>query len=291
MKILIFAICMLIVCFSPSPAWAQNCKPDSSGVDPISKQQIDIWLQTVSRSGVALTIWVGRRSASGTQVGVVIEKQEAAATSNTQFQSALQAVKGNQFYFGLSNRDPLTFVASEVSNEARVSGSFMAGFTGKNLVTVVQMWALVQDKELAALRDALTQKQIDAVRVILAGDVRIERVVDEKNGKKLMDKFSCFYQSLDKAGIDLSVAPKSESQPMKTASPSNSSAPVEPQKGTEAAQLTNEQIIQMAAAKLPDDVIIATIRKSGSKFDLTPEALIKLKAAGVSDAVLRAMMQ
>jgi hypothetical protein len=45
----------------------------------------------------------------------------------------------------------------------------------------------------------------------------------------------------------------------------------------------------MATAKLPDDVIIATIRNSRSKFDLTPEALIKLKTAGVSDAVIRVM--
>ena len=59
----------------------------------------------------------------------------------------------------------------------------------------------------------------------------------------------------------------------------------EPQKT--ATQLTIDQILQMVAAKLPDDVIITTIRKSGSKFDLTPDALVKLKTAGVSDAVLR----
>lgn len=45
----------------------------------------------------------------------------------------------------------------------------------------------------------------------------------------------------------------------------------------------------MVAAKLPDDIIITTIQNSGSKFDLTPDALIKLKAAGVSDAAIRAM--
>jgi hypothetical protein len=55
------------------------------------------------------------------------------------------------------------------------------------------------------------------------------------------------------------------------------------------AQLTVEQVIRMVKAKLPDDIIITTIQKSGSKFDLTPDALIKLKTAGVSDAVIRAM--
>ena len=45
----------------------------------------------------------------------------------------------------------------------------------------------------------------------------------------------------------------------------------------------------MVTAKLPDDIIITTIRNSNSRFDLTPETLIKLKTAGVSDAVIRAM--
>jgi hypothetical protein len=57
------------------------------------------------------------------------------------------------------------------------------------------------------------------------------------------------------------------------------------------AQLTIDQVIQMVTAKLPDDIIITTIRNSGSKFDLNPDALIKLKTAGVSDTVLRAMMK
>lgn len=56
-----------------------------------------------------------------------------------------------------------------------------------------------------------------------------------------------------------------------------------------AAALTIDQIIQMVDAKLPDDLIITTIRNSGSKFDLNPDVLIRLKTAGVSDTVLRAM--
>ena len=53
--------------------------------------------------------------------------------------------------------------------------------------------------------------------------------------------------------------------------------------------MTVDQIIQMIGAKIPEDIVIASIQKSGSKFDLTPELLIKLKTAGVSDAVLRGM--
>lgn len=275
MKTIRVATCVLMFCFSSSQAWAQNCKPDASGQDKISKQQVDYWFETVSRSGVAITVRFGRSSIAK-WVAVDIDKQEAAATSNTEFQSPLRAVKGNQFYFGLKNGEPLTFVATNVSNSAKVSGSFMAGLSGKNLYTRVVLSAVVQDKELATLRDALTKKQIDAVRIVLAGDVLIQASVSDKDGKRMMEKFGCFYQYLDKGGVDLSAVavPPKHAEPQKTAT-----------------QLTIDQVIQMVAAKLPDDIIITTIQKSSSKFELTPEALIKLKTAGVSDAVIRAMTQ
>lgn len=353
MKTLIVATCVLMLCFSPSLVWAQNCKPDISGQDKISKQQVDYWFKTVSTSGVAITVYVGG-IASTNWVMVQIDKQEAAATSNTEFQSALHAEKGNPFYFGLKNGEPLTFVSTSVSNEANVSGSFLAGLSGKNLYTKVRLSAVVQDKDLATLRNTLTRKQIDAVRIVLARDVVIQASVSDKDGMKLMEKFGCFYQSLDKKGIDLSATtpppvPPSDASisgkyirrdktgdyielkpdgtfslqvsgngyagnynvqgDMMTVHLSNRLPitakvsgvtvtfsdgnvyvkQVEAQKS--ATQLTTDQIIQMVAAKLPDDVIIATIRKSGSTFDLTPDTLIKLKTAGVSDAVLRAMMQ
>jgi hypothetical protein len=55
------------------------------------------------------------------------------------------------------------------------------------------------------------------------------------------------------------------------------------------AGLTIDQIIKMAQVQVPDDVIIATIKKSTAKYVLSPDDLIKLKTAGVSDAVIRAM--
>jgi|GEM_PF-2520247 len=353
MKTLMVAACALTFCFWPSDALAQNCKPDISQVDKISKQKQDYWIQVLSTSDVAITL-ILRNGATSSSLAVQIDKQEAAATSNTQFQSPLKAEKGDQFYFGLRNSEPLTFVATSVSNNAKVSGSFLAGLSGKNLYTTVQLVADLQDKELAALRDAITKKQIDAVRIMLAGNVGIDKSVNDKAGKKMMEKFSCFYQSLAEKGIDLSAAgppsvpPSDPSIPGKylrkdksgdyidlkpdgtyslqvngkayegnynvqadtiavrlsnrltsTAKLSGNTVTfsdgnvyerqAESQKtGT---QLTIDQIIQMVAAKLPDDVIITTIRKSGSKFDLTPDALVKLKTAGVSDSVLRAMVQ
>ena len=165
-------------------------------------------------------------------------------------------------------------MATDVTNEAKVSGSFMAGFTGRNLYTNVQLWAVVPDNELASLRDALTHNQLQAVRVMLAGDMRVERAVSAKDGLKVMEKFACFYQSLDSKGVDLASAPVPTKQ-IESAKP--------------ATALTIDQIIQLVTAKLSDDIIITTIRNSGSTFDLNADALLKLRSAGVSDAVIRAM--
>lgn len=372
MREIFIAIYVLVCCFSSSQTWAQNCKPDVSAKDNISKQQVDRWYQALFSTGFGSSLMntsqmsiiaiVGRYGTVNS-ISVQIQKQEE-SKQNATFESEYHAVKGNQFYFGLKNGEPLAFVATEVSNETKAGGLLV----GK-LVTTVVLSATVPDKDLATLRDALTRKQIDAVRIVLAGDVRIEKAVNDKNGQKMMEKFSCFYQSLDKRGIDLSVVVDPKSQPMQSSSVSDDGVrprvdtasvqgkylrkgkssdfldlspdgmfsllqdgrsltgdykvqgdtltftsprmrgeskgsvvgdtirddegivwekQAEPQKAA-GAQLTIDQIIQMVAAKLPDDIIITTIQNSGSKFDLTPETLIKLKTAGVSDAVIRAM--
>src|SRR5262249_21141189 len=54
--------------------------------------------------------------------------------------------------------------------------------------------------------------------------------------------------------------------------------------------LTNDKIAKMATFKLGDTVILGKIKTSQCSFDTSPDALIKLKQAGVSDAVLQAMI-
>jgi hypothetical protein len=373
MRQIVIATYVLACCFSSSLAWAQSCKPDVSREDRISKQRVDVWTQTLfstsfagrlwNTSDVGITATVGRYG-SRNAVNLQIQKREESST-NAAFESAYRAAKGKPFFFGFKNGDPVAFVVTDVSNEARVQ----QGLGGPKGVTTVVLSALVRDGDLAKLREALTTREIDSVRIVLAGDIVIEKSVDDKNGRRLMEKFSCFYQSLDSSGIALSVAadPKSrlgrpESVSNDTAQPRDHPASLEgkyvrkgkssdfidlgpdgtfsvlqdgkslggtykiqgetltlisprlrgqtskarlvgdtitddegelwekqaePQKT--ASQVTVDQIIQMITAKLPDDIIITTIRNSSSKFDLTPEILIKLKTAGVSDAVIRAM--
>jgi hypothetical protein len=54
--------------------------------------------------------------------------------------------------------------------------------------------------------------------------------------------------------------------------------------------LTNSDIVNMSKSGIGDATIILTIQRSSTKFDASPDALIQLKSAGVSDAVLNAML-
>lgn len=54
--------------------------------------------------------------------------------------------------------------------------------------------------------------------------------------------------------------------------------------------LTNDAVITMKKAGLSDAIILAKIRGSQSKFDLSTKALVQLKEAGLSDQVIEAML-
>jgi hypothetical protein len=54
--------------------------------------------------------------------------------------------------------------------------------------------------------------------------------------------------------------------------------------------LTNADIVKMMKSEIADETIILVIQKSPTKFDTSPDALIELRKAGVSDAVIRAVL-
>ncbi len=54
--------------------------------------------------------------------------------------------------------------------------------------------------------------------------------------------------------------------------------------------LTNESVVGMVKAGLPDSVIIQKIRSASRKFDTSTDGLIKLKRAGVPDKIIEAMV-
>jgi uncharacterized protein DUF4410 len=57
------------------------------------------------------------------------------------------------------------------------------------------------------------------------------------------------------------------------------------------APLTNDDVIRLKKAGIGDDVIILTISSGATKFSTEPADLVALKNAGVSDAVIAAMLK
>ena len=55
--------------------------------------------------------------------------------------------------------------------------------------------------------------------------------------------------------------------------------------------LSLDDVVRMSKAGLSDDIIVQQIRKRPQPFDLTPDQLIELKSAHVSDSVIRAMTE
>lgn len=54
--------------------------------------------------------------------------------------------------------------------------------------------------------------------------------------------------------------------------------------------LTNPDVVKMVKAELPDSTIVLAIQNSPPDFDLSPDALIELKSAGVSAKVIEVML-
>ncbi len=55
--------------------------------------------------------------------------------------------------------------------------------------------------------------------------------------------------------------------------------------------LTNDSIIKMVKAGLGEDIIVSTVKSQPAKYSTTPDDLIALKGAGVSDKIVGAMIE
>lgn len=357
MRRAIVGICILLCALSSRTLTADSCKPDFSGKDSITKKQLDQWQQVLRQSGIMSAALMGndvtftgfvQRGGDKNFVMISIQKVEENLARAT-FESQYSATKGDQIMFGFADGDPLSFTATEVSNQAKAGA-----FSGKLNMSVV--WAAeLSDEQMAEMRTALTTQRVDAIR-ITASSGTIDLAVPEKNGSRLLEKFGCFYQSMDARGIllgsptggqgstsvtgydvvsvqgmylrkgqpadfiELRDGKFSMSQDghtmegtysvegadlnlraswMRRTTAHLSGDTIRDNEGiiwekqteskASASKLTIDQIIQMVNAKLADDIIVTTIKNSGTRFDLTPETLIKLKSAGVSDVVVRAM--
>lgn len=167
---------VVLLLMAPSKALAENCKPDASVKDKITKQQVDEWAAGLYQTGLLAAAMTttsevnisGSIGRFGTEnhLNVIITKQES-NVGRAVLESPYKGVKGNEFLLGFKDGEPMKFTADEVSNKTA------ADMFGK-LVTRVVLTAHVKDEDLAVLKDSLTTKTVDAVRAVLANDLTIE---------------------------------------------------------------------------------------------------------------------
>jgi hypothetical protein len=186
----------------PFNTWGQKCKPDYSKLDKIEKKQIDVWTaelyetsfgaSMMKTSTVSIVFFIGRMDTLNF-VKVQLQKQEESVT-NAVLESSLKGAMGNEFYFGLKDGDPLKFTASKATNETKANG-----LSGK-LVTTVTLSSEIKSEDIQKIKDALTGKVIDAVRVKLENGLIIDQNVKEKKGDKMKEKSVCFCNFLQEKG-------------------------------------------------------------------------------------------
>jgi hypothetical protein len=96
------------------------------------------------------------------------------------------------------------------------------------------------------------------------------------------------YQVKKAAGGLQPLSSFSPAAPAVAETPANVSATQ--QASSSAEVLSNNSIVEMVTAKLPEEVIITRIQISPNKFDLSTPALADLNQKGVSAAILKAML-
>jgi len=205
MKKILTTIFTIVICFSFYQISAQKCKPDISTVDKIEKKKITAWsgelYQTSSgavivgstTSTMQVTLMIGIEQDS-VFLTLFIKKAEG-SKQNASFESALKAVKGNEFMFGIKDGEALKFTANDVSNNTK-----MDNFWGE-LATTIALGTYIPKSQLPSFIETLSTKIIDAFRVKLDNNLIITQSVKGKNGEKMKNKAICLKNYLQENGL------------------------------------------------------------------------------------------
>lgn len=189
---------------------AAQCRPDFSSRDKITRAEVAKWHRNLTEAGflkslisedIDVIASIGRYGDVNALNVEIVNKQND--RDRAAFDSRYRAVKGDRFFLGFGDAEPLAFEATDVNNQAQIENA-------KGLVMTVVLSARLTDSQLARMRSALTSKRIVAVRLGLSSGM-VERSIGEGHGKAMMEKLSCFYQYLDGRGIKLSTDTESSS--------------------------------------------------------------------------------
>jgi hypothetical protein len=183
----------------------RNCKPDVSSFDKITKAKFESWGQDVYTTGflsqVVLESAEVNINTSIVRVGdlnfirVVLTKDEE-KIARAVLEDRYRAAKGNVFLLGFKQGGtPFQFVADDATSVTAGHGVV----NPKSRTTVV-LAAQIKNEDLKALRDSLGTRQFDGIRVMLPS-MTIEKSINDGNGRKLTEKFQCFFAHVEQQGV------------------------------------------------------------------------------------------
>jgi hypothetical protein len=178
---------------APSEGQARNCKPDTSTKDKITKQQKDEW--RLFETDLATDAWININLAIGrygdeNRLIVLLGKR------STSPGPSIVASKETAILFGFEDGEPVQLVSDQMVSEAKPD--IYGGMNG--VIHLVTLSKVVKDEDLAALKASLTTKPLDAVRIVLAGDLTLESSVKKRNSRSFREKLECFFTFAQEKG-------------------------------------------------------------------------------------------
>jgi hypothetical protein len=128
-------------------------------------------------------------------IRVVLTKDEE-KIARAVLEDRYRAAKGNVFLLGFKQGGtPFQFVADDAT-----SVTAGHGVVNPKLRTTVVLAAQIKNEDLKALRDSLGTRQFDGIRVMLPS-MTIEKSINDGNGRKLTEKFQCFFAHVEQQGV------------------------------------------------------------------------------------------
>lgn len=109
----------------------------------------------------------------------------------------IEATKNN---FDITAAGLVGLYKSKVPNDVARTNTATQGLITATLRTTVILSTVLTNAQLAALRTQWGNRQFDAVRVTLSA-MTIEKGVNDGNGRKLAEKFGCFFAYADQSGL------------------------------------------------------------------------------------------
>ena len=144
-------------------------------------------------------------------------------------------------------------------------------------LTIVPYVYKEQNFEIRLMRGQLFMVVENGLPVVMYVRGQVRPVTNDNASVALAEEAAKAYL----AGTPSAAAAAAGSTPAAPAVPGAAPAP---------AGLTIDGVISLVGAGISDDLIVAKIQKSGQTFDLSTDDMVRLKKAGASNAVMKAMM-